>query len=63
MAACMAGKGPETEIKCKIKWQGSLKKRNKIVNFAIKAYYGHAVCMHETLRGREMGRNWGWERM
>ncbi len=59
MAACMAGKGPETEIKCKIKWQGSLKKRNKIVNFAIKAHYGHAVRMREVQMGKCGERRWG----
>lgn len=50
--ACMAGKGPGTEIKCKIKWRGSLKKRNKIANFAIKAHYGHAVRMREVQMGK-----------
>lgn len=66
MAACMAGKGPGTEIKCKIKWRGSLKKRNKIANFAIKAHYGHAVRMREvqwgsvvSAEGKESGAQMG----
>ena len=46
----MTGKGPGTEIKCKIKWR--LKKRNKIANFAIKAHYRHAVRMREVQMGK-----------